>query len=307
MSRAKNIAGAILALAVMGLVLYLYGRDLASIDFTRPALLRGLAGAAALYVIVVVLGALAWRVLLKAFGATPARWAAERQLLISQIGKYIPGNVAQYVGRAAMAIGAGTPAKVVGISIVAETALIVVGGLLSVAISIAVAPQQAAHVVRLLPDLSTLSWILVAIAAFACTLVAIHAASNRFSALNTLPVARWRWLAIAVLIYTGALLLLGLSLFVIANAIASVPLSLAVAVFAAAWIAGLATPGAPGGLGIRESVITLGLAPVMGGSAALTAALLHRGASVLGDVISFGLGLILPTPEQSIAEPGERI
>jgi len=294
MSHGKNIAGATLAFAAMGLVLYFYGSDLGSVDFARPALLRGLAGAVVLYVVVVVLGALAWRVVLNAFGATPARWAAERQLLISQIGKYVPGNVAQYLGRAAMAIGAGIPAKVVAVSIVAETVLIVVGGLLSVTIAVAIAPQQAALVVGILPGLSNLSWILSAIAAFIGLLVAIHIASKRFSTLEAVPVARWRWLVFAILIYTVGLLLLGISLYMIGNAISSVPLSMAIAIFAAAWIAGLATPGAPGGLGIRESVITLGLAPVMGGSAALSAALLHRGASVLGDVISFGLGLMLP-------------
>jgi glycosyltransferase 2 family protein len=294
MNRWKNIAGAMFAFAVMGVVLYVYGGDLSSVDFADPALLRGLAAAVTLYVIVVVLGAFAWRVLLTAFGAKPAGWAAERQLLISQIGKYVPGNIAQYVGRAAMAIGAGTPANVVGISIIAETALIVVGGLLSVGISIAVAPQQAARVVSLLPDLSTFAWIISAIAAFVGLLVAIRIVSRRFRAFEAALTARWPLLVFAILIYTVALLVLGLSLYVIVNAISPVPLSLAVAVFAAAWIAGLATPGAPGGLGVRESVITLGLAPFVGGTAALSVALLHRGASVLGDVISFGLGLVLP-------------
>ena len=71
------------------------------------------------------------------------------------------------------------------------------------------------------------------------------------------------------------------------------PLSLSVVVFAVAWVAGLITPGAPGGLGVRESIITLGLGGVIGEPAALTAALMHRAVSVTGDAIAFGLGCAL--------------
>ena len=112
MTHWKSIAGATFAVAVMGLVIYFHGGDLRSVDVAQAGLLRGLTAAVLLYVTVVVLGAVAWRVLLKAFGAKPTGWAAERQLLISQIGKYIPGNVAQYVGRVAMAVSVGRPRTV---------------------------------------------------------------------------------------------------------------------------------------------------------------------------------------------------
>jgi uncharacterized membrane protein YbhN (UPF0104 family) len=107
----------------------------------------------------------------------------------------------------------------------------------------------------------------------------------------------------AVLLYSLSFLLLGLSLRLVAGSLSQepLPLSLSVAVFAAAWIAGLVTPGAPGGLGVRESAITLGLAPILGGSTGLAVALLHRGVSVLGDVISFGVGLLLPKIDASAA------
>lgn len=302
MRRWKNTAGAAFALAAMGFVLYFFGGELGSVSFASPALLRGLAGAVGIYVFVVMLGAFAWRVLLEAFGATPRRWAAERQLLVSQIGKYIPGNVAQYVGRASMALAAGTPARIVGIALVAETALIVVGGAISVVIAIAIAPEQAGRVISLLPEASNLAWIVVAIAAFGLFLFLLHFTSKRLSRFGGIPTIEWTSLGIAILLYTVALLLLGTSLFLIVSALASAPLPLTVAVFAAAWIAGLATPGAPGGLGVRESVITVGLAPFLGGAAALSAALLHRGASVLGDVISFGIGLALPKQQDDLTD-----
>ena len=298
MFRWKNAIGATVAMLVMAVVLYLYGGDLKSVDFTRADLLPRFAGAVAIYTFVVAIGAFAWGVLLTAFGARPSFLAAERQLLISQIGKYIPGNVAQYVGRAAMAIGAGMPAGIVGLALVTETAAIILGGMISVAISVAIAPEQADRAISLLPDISAFGWIAAGIAALLLLLLAFHLASKRWSRFEKLPKVRWGHMLFAIALYTCALLLLGGSLNLIAGALSPVPLSLTVVVFSAAWIAGLATPGAPGGLGVRETVIALGLAPFMGGAAALSAALLHRGASVLGDVISLGLGLAIPKVDE---------
>lgn len=297
MRRWGSIAGSALAVLLMGIVLYFYGGDLKTVNLTNPDLLANLIGAVAIYSFVILIGAFAWRVLLQAFGATSAPWDAERQLLVSQIGKYVPGNVAQYFGRAAMAISSGVPAKTVGLAIVAETAGILIGGCLAVVISIALAPGLAVDVLRLLPDASNFAWLGLVLASLLVLLAGASLAARFTRHWTGLPKASWMLLAAAVALYVIALLLLGVSLHLIANAISPspLPLSLSVAVFAAAWIAGLATPGAPGGLGVRESIITLGLAPLLGGATALSVALLHRGASVLGDVVSFGLGLALPT------------
>lgn len=294
MKRWGNFAGSAFAVFVMGVVLYLYGGDLRSIDVTNPKLLPGLAGSIAIYVAVILIGAFGWKLLLTALGSTPSPWAAERQLLISQIGKYVPGNFAQYLGRAAMAIKAGAPAKTVGIALITETAAILLGGVLAVAVAMAFAPDLAGNLFRLLTDASRGMWLGIASATFLILLLGLVWTFSR--RLKSLPKVRAGTLLIVILLYTIALLLLGLSLHLVVGALSTIPtpLSLSVAVFAAAWIAGLATPGAPGGLGVRETVITLGLAPVLGGAAALSVALLHRGASVLGDVISLGLGLLLP-------------
>lgn len=302
MRRWGSIAGSALAIFLMGIVLYFYGGDLKTVDLSHPHLLASLAGAVAIYAMVILIGAFAWRVLLQAFGATSAPWDAERQLLISQIGKYVPGNVAQYFGRAAMAIGSGVPAKTVGLAIVAETAGILIGGCLAVAISIAMAPKLAGDVLQLLPNASNFVWLGMGLAGLLALLAGASLAAKFTRNWPGLPRVSWVQLAAAVALYVVALLLLGVSLHLIAAAMSPLPLplSLSVAIFAAAWIAGLATPGAPGGLGVRESIITLGLAPLLGGATALSIALLHRGASVLGDVLSFGIGLALPSKKKRL-------
>lgn len=67
--------------------------------------------------------------------------------------------------------------------------------------------------------------------------------------------------------------------------------------FLFAWIVGFVTPGAPGGIGIRESVMLL----VCGAAfeqEVLLFVLVMRAASVLADVLAFVLGALLPNSRQ---------
>lgn len=73
---------------------------------------------------------------------------------------------------------------------------------------------------------------------------------------------------------------------------ADISLASAAAAFAAftfAWTIGFIVPGAPGGLGVRESVLIILLTPVFGGANALSAALISRVISIFGDVAAFAL------------------
>jgi glycosyltransferase 2 family protein len=295
MKRWGNVAGSVFAVLVISTVIYLYGDDLGTVDFSNGANWSNLAGSVALYVSVILIGGFGWRILLNAFGAASEAWVAERHLLLSQIGKYVPGNIAQYLGRAAMTMKTGVSAKTVGMALITETVATVIGGILAVAILILLSPDLAEVVSKLLPQGAHVVWLVVAVAAFLLVLIGARFLSNSNAIWTKWPKVRLSGLMAAILLYTLSFLLLGASLNLVIGVVSSsvVPLSLTVLVFAAAWIAGLATPGAPGGLGIRETVIALGLAPVIGGGAGLSVALLHRGVSVFGDVISFGLGMLL--------------
>lgn len=296
MKRWRNLAGSVLAVAIMGVVLYLYGAELSSIDFTNRALLPNFVGAVVLYVIVVLIGAVGWRLLLKAFGEVPERWVAERQVLISQLGKYVPGNIAQYFGRAAMAMNAGISAKTVGLAIVAETAAILLGGFLAIVAMIALQPELIGRLRQIVPDSAALTWLAVAMALLLLLIAVASLVARLWESVGILPKVQIGKVLEVVCLYVIAFAVLGWSFLLLVGTLSpsDVPLPLTIAVFGIAWIAGLATPGAPGGLGIRESVLALGLAPFVGGATALSAAILYRGVSVLGDVISFGLGAILP-------------
>jgi glycosyltransferase 2 family protein len=70
-------------------------------------------------------------------------------------------------------------------------------------------------------------------------------------------------------------------------------------VFVLAPIAGFLALVAPGGLGVREAILSLALAPDIGVSRALCAALLARGTSLVADLIAFGISQVFARQRSS--------
>lgn len=296
MRRAAKVIGAVAAAFIIGWVLYRYGGEAPAVDWSSSTVWRNLAGAVVLYVVVQIAAARVWKLLTVSFGVTAKGWTAESQFLTAQIGKYLPGNFAHLAGRVALAIKDGAPAAPVGLALAAETVLTVAAGLAVATAGLWLLPGLGVKLNAVLPareDLAVTAALLVAI------LIAVIAGAltlRRHGLLDPLARLGLRNVLVVVLIQSAAFVLLGGSLHLVAGISAppgAPPLLLSVVVFAVAWVAGLITPGAPGGLGVRESIITLGLGTVIGAPAALTAALLHRAISVTGDVIACGLGCAL--------------
>ena len=290
-------AGTALALIVLGAVLLRQEGDLSAINLTDPRLWPGLAATLAIYIGVILMGATAWQRLLTAFGETPARWSAERHLLLSQIGKYVPGNVAQYLGRAALSVKAGMRPTAVGAALMTETVLTVAGGFVATGLCLALAPRTVTTLLETLPGDAPIGWLVLGLAGFLAILILAALLSRRSGRLASLPPIRLKPVIGAGALYFVSFLLLGLSLHLVTSLVSpqgAPSVALSISVFALAWIIGLVTPGAPGGLGVRDTILILGLAPVIGTSAALSAAILHRAVSVVGDVICFGIGTRMP-------------
>ena len=54
-----------------------------------------------------------------------------------------------------------------------------------------------------------------------------------------------------------------------------------------AWVLGFIVPGAPGGIGVRELVITLLLGSVVGESMVVTLSVTHRLITIIGDFMAY--------------------
>jgi uncharacterized membrane protein YbhN (UPF0104 family) len=71
------------------------------------------------------------------------------------------------------------------------------------------------------------------------------------------------------------------------------PFGYVISVFAASWLVGFITPGAPGGIGVRETALILGLTPAAGEPLSVAVALLARIMSLIGDLLFFSLACVV--------------
>ncbi len=225
---------------------------------------------------------------------TAAVWAR------TQVAKYLPGNVFHYVGRQALGRQIGlTHETLVASHLLEMVSLLMAAGLIGVGGAIFARSPAVAGVSLPLLVAVTLAGLLVwpTIDAF---LRRLPYTSARMAALPRLTAGRILRLLAPALVAHGAFLLgTGLLLLMLLRAIRPIPVSAAdvVWIYALAWVAGTLTPGAPGGLGVREAVLTLGLGGVLGDGGAATLALGLRIVTVLGDVVTFGAGMLVRLPE----------
>jgi len=208
----------------------------------------------------------------------------------SQIAKYIPGNIAHLVGRHVIGRQLGwshTGLVIAGVlelvSLLFVTSVIAIIGLSLTAVVIDVLS---------LPLLAVFVGSLIA-----GTLIALrvgpHIIEHRWPEIATRlhrasTIGLWR----TGLLHLGFIVINGLIFMLIGLVVLDTffLLSLWPGVFglvAFAWVAGIITPGAPSGIGVREGVLVLGLANVTSTSEILLLVGLFRLVTVSGDIVFF--------------------
>lgn len=259
-----------------------------------------LAVAIGLYLSTYLIVVAAWRLAFTALESRAVYANLLRSQLLSQIGKYLPGNVGQYIGRAWLAKEDGLALNVVVASMMLELGAQLVG----VGICMLPALELFVRLLRQHGNHVVLSFALafLGLAAVVTSLLAWPPARRRVRDLamtltQLSPRRATAPLAGAVALYALSFTLNGTMLALLIHAaggvvtMASLPTT--VGIFGVAWLLGFLTPGAPAGLGIRDMTLVLGLTPVFGTHPAIAGALALRVATTLGDGIAFLLGLVL--------------
>ncbi|MBY8976555.1 flippase-like domain-containing protein [Rhodobacteraceae bacterium NNCM2] len=306
MKRIAGIAGALIAFACVLWIFYESWGQLPTLDLNSPLVWRNLGIGVALYVFSQVLGAMAWRGTLWSLGSGPVAGLAESEMMVSQIGKYIPGNVAHLIGRLALARSDGVATWVISLSMFLEIAMLLGVGILYVACLMLSMPDTMNRVAHELHTRSDLVYALAAVmllllvAGFVALLLQRRRAGGRIEGKVHLP-----RLVVPVMLYALIFAILGASLYFVSRAVIPAegpPMGFCMIVFVTAWVTGFVTPGAPGGIGVRDGIIALGLGMTMAAPMALGIALLHRAVSIIGDVMIFGIGVLL---RRHFAPPAE--
>lgn len=301
--------GILLALAA-GAYFVLYARKaLAGKDLS--ALLDGRALLAAgcltlLYSASILTTAIAWTRLLRSMHQ-PARFGRLLPILATtQFGKYLPGNVAQHIGRIALVRGVGVQLPAAVFSVAYELLLALVASAHIGALTLLWSPPAALRTWRITEYRLPL---LVAITAFA--VVALWLApriavwlerlrAGRRSEPQSIPASLHLDPATVVscyALYASSFVMIGAGLWLVAQGLAGpmahVPgMLFFVGAFASSWILGFIAPGAPAGLGIREAILSAWLSGVLPPAEVVLLVVTLRIATTLGDLLNFAWGSV---------------
>ncbi len=241
---------------------------------------------------------LMWHLLLRDQSVQLPIGQAMQIVAISQIGKYLPGNVGHFAGRAVMGRSAGIPMGVTAGTLLIEMAWTLAIGAGFSALAILFYLDSSARLS--LPQVGLVELVGLSLLLLAGPWLGIHAVNRVAPALSARvgggrPLAPPRLgtaLLVSVLL-TICFFILGLALKLQAVWLFQVehaPLLPLTFLFAAAWLVGYVVPGAPGGLGVREAMMLVLLTPVVGAGAAVGLGISMRLVTLAGDGLAFLAG-----------------
>jgi hypothetical protein len=231
---------------------------------------------------------------------------------ITILAKYVRGNVVKYLSGAGLSVSRGIPARALGVTITIEILLVISAamamgmgtGMWSV-VGIAAVRRHDKSLMLVAGLLLAAIAVLLTFRKFGPLLLHRLAPQHAHVLAGDLLPPRGMMLR-AFAIYLLVYACLGLSLVILAHWILPNALQdnwLLVASFSLAWVVGFVTPGAPAGLGVREGLLLLMLAPVYSSTAASVLVIALRLATTLGDVVGFAGGLLILPKSQPIAAP----
>lgn len=212
---------------------------------------------------------LAWRQLLNAFGvAVSVSWAL-RIYGLSQLARYIPGNIFHLAGRQTLGLAAGLPGLALLKSTVWELGVISVTGALFGLLALPL----------VFPEIS----VTVTTVAFIGLLFIAAIATRYLIGPSTAKALGWQ----SVFLFISGVLFVATLAQIVPLSLDSTLLTTFCGAYVIAWLAGMVTPGAPAGLGIRELVLLMLLGSRVAEADLLLAVVLGRVVTVLGDVLFF--------------------
>jgi hypothetical protein len=285
--RVANVAGTLLCLvAIVFLVQRGYALGASLGDGLARIGARAMLLACACYAAAAALLGLAWVTLVRiAAGGRPAAMPLYASHLRSQLAKYLPGNVFHLAYRHVAARRAGVGHAPLALALGMESSLLIAS-----AATFSIGVVTDVRVATVAPWAHWLAWgglVLPFVAGFAAS---IHARRTHGAA--AMP---------HVLRATLVVLAIDLAFFALATAAlrslspaaAGLPIASWCGWLALAWLLGYVMPGAPAGVGVRETVLVIGLGPALGEADALVVALAYRLVTVVVDALSAGAGFLL--------------
>lgn len=272
--------------------------------YTSPLGFVAICSAASFYVLSIPISAFAWRQLLGRDGRRHS-WREFIEIMsITQMAKYVPGSIVQYVSRAGMASIRGIRFRTYAISVTTETVMALLAALVigfgCISLSKAGAHVVSHYNIAAMVFFGALGTTIIAIPVFGrrtmLYLLQRFALVDRGKPfdLDALPSSAAVWWA--SLGYCGNYLLIGAGISVMAFLLPHTTTPdpfLLTGGFALAWVMGFLALGAPAGLGVREGLMLATLRPTYSGPDAVLLIVAIRLATIVGDTFAFVVGSAL--------------
>jgi glycosyltransferase 2 family protein len=233
-----------------------------------------------------------WRFVLAGLGGQ-LRWGRAAQTwFLSSIVRYIPGNFWQFLGMAELAADDGVSRVTTIASIGVHQVLATLTGLVLAAVYFALAGQGAwLDTIRPLLWLAPLSLVICSPPVLRWSLNWLLGLLKRPPVTVTLT---WGQVLLALLGYAGVWLVMGSGFALLAVSITPITapqFAALIATWAAAYVIGYLSLLTPSGLGVREGVMILLLAPLFPAPVPTMIALAARLWMVVGELVGAGIAL----------------
>jgi uncharacterized membrane protein YbhN (UPF0104 family) len=208
----------------------------------------------------------------------------------ANIGKYLPGNVMHYVERNLFAANLNISQKKIALcSVVEVVCLILVAFLISLALSYQQLMKAFSQIVGNNTRQLLFGILLFVILITAVIVILRKKIASYFSDYTLRNVVRT---ALESLFhYAAVLIALGVIMVVLyaymGGTVTWKDSALIISGYIIAWVLGFIIPGASGGIGVRELIITLLLGSVMGQELVLTLSVVHRLITICGDFLAY--------------------
>lgn len=208
----------------------------------------------------------------------------------SNILKYLPGNVMQYVGRNQIAVDEDLPHAEVALATLLEIGVVIISAILvAIVFSASYAVEWIGKFVDVNPAI--IGFVVVGVGLICIILFTLF--RNKIKEyLRGILVKENFFKIIGLILYHALILILSGSIYFLVMRVLQITMTPAdyivgLGLYALAFVLGYVTPGVPGGIGIRESILVYFFSSFMMESQVLTGALLFRIVSVIGDFLAW--------------------
>lgn len=226
--------------------------------------------------------AVAWFFIIRQFKGQITLYAAIKIYALSQIGKYVPGNIFQYASRQALGMASGIPGWSLVKSSLWELGLIFLAG--------------CSFSLLLLPQFIGILSEYISIVCFLMSFVFFSILTWRILGDNITHAFALYMFFLLVTGFVFTILILLQPEFTLPN---YQYLFILCGAYVISWLIGLITPGAPAGVGVRELVLFFLLKELVSEDILLSVVLLGRIITIGGDVLFY---IILAASKVKIGE-----